>query len=93
MLALCHMISCLRLAVVLLASAWLFFFVTAIMIVLDYDILPIVFERMPLDILNNKYYLRGMSWQFANEDDLIYEVRIYHDDKLLRQTTAATNYH
>ena len=60
----------------LLVAAWFFFVVTVIMIVVGYNIIPIVFERLPLDIRDNIFYLRGLSWQFANDDDSIYEVGI-----------------
>ena len=59
---------------VLLGMAWSMVVVTIILIVVGYDILPIVFERIPLDILDNRFYRRGVAWQHRNEDDAIYEV-------------------
>ena len=62
-------------SVCLLVLAWSMVAVTAILAAVGYDILPIVFERIPLDIQTNKFYRRGLSWWQRNEDDAIYEVR------------------
>ena len=61
-------------AVVLLGLAWSMVAVTIIMMVVGYDILPIVFEQIPLDIVDNKFFRRGLAWQHRNEDAAIYEV-------------------
>ena len=63
-------------AVSLKGLAWSFVLLTGILIYSGYDIIPIVFERLPLDIRDNKFYLRGLSWQMRMEEDkIIYEVR------------------
>ena len=62
------------LLVSLLALAWSTVLITVILIVAGYNIIPIVFERIPLDIKTNEFYRRGLSWSERNEDDAIYEV-------------------
>ena len=66
------------LAVVLLALACSPVSLTSILTRIGYDIIPVVFERLPLDISDNEFYLRGLSWQMQMEDgNVIYEVYKY----------------
>ena len=65
---------CAVFAVALLALAWSLVLLTAILMYVGYDIIPVVFEDLPLDIRDNKFYLRGLSWQMRMENKIIYEV-------------------
>ena len=67
-------IMCAVFAVALLALAWSLVLLTAILMYVGYDIIPVVFEDLPLDIRDNKFYLRGLSWQMRMENKIIYEV-------------------
>ena len=58
----------------LMGLAWFMVLLTAVLLFVGYDIIPIVFERLPLDIQDNKFSLRGLSWQQRLEDDAVYEV-------------------
>ena len=49
---------------------------TGILQVLGAEPIPLVFERLPLDIRSNEFYKRGLAWQFRTEEnDEIYEVK------------------
>ena len=45
--------------------------VTAILIGTGYDIIPITFDRIPLDIRTNDDYLRHVAWTNRFEDGTI----------------------
>ena len=45
--------------------------VTAILVAADYDIIPISFEGLPLDIRDNDDYLRHTAWAERFEENTI----------------------
>ena len=72
----------------LLLGAHLFMmFLTGILQATGAEPIPIVFERLPLDIRSNKFYQRGLAWQFRTEEnDEIYEVRSNTPSPTLKNT-------
>ena len=62
--------------VCLLVAHALMVVLTAALVVAGVNVLPLVFDRLPLDILDNKHFLRGLAWDYRNEEnDVIFEVR------------------
>ena len=61
--------------VCLLVAHALMVVLTAALVVAGVNVLPLVFDRLPLDILDNKHFLRGLAWDYRNEEnDVIFEV-------------------
>lgn len=52
----------------------LMIFIMIILMQTGYDIFPIVFDRIPLDIQDNEDFLRGLAWEQRNENTDIIEV-------------------
>ena len=50
----------------------------AVLARLGYDVFPIVFDRIPLDITNNEDYLRGLAREERKEDATIINVSSAH---------------
>ena len=49
---------------------------TGVLVLAGVNVLPLVFDRLPLDIRDNTYYLRGLAWQHRNdENDEIFKVK------------------
>ena len=46
-------------------------FITVILVRTGYDILPITFDRVPLDIRDDSDYLRGLAWDHRMEDESV----------------------
>ena len=44
-----------------------FIVVTMILTAIGYDIIPIVFDRLPLDIRDNEDFLRGIAFDQRND--------------------------
>ena len=61
--------------VITLASAVMMLLITLIMLVVGYDIIPVVFEQLPLDIIDNEFHQRGLAWVHRDDAKEIYEVR------------------
>ena len=51
-----------------LAANILLLLITAILVRVGYDILPITFDRIPLDIQDDPDFLRGLAWEQRNTD-------------------------
>ena len=61
----------------LLGAHLLMFIVTVILIAAGVDVIPLEFDQLPLDIRNNKFYLRGLAWQFRDENnDVIFKASV-----------------
>ncbi|KAK2158902.1 hypothetical protein LSH36_162g08051 [Paralvinella palmiformis] len=52
-----------------LAGHIFFVLITVILMKTGYDILPITFDRLPLDIKDNVDYLRDMAWTHRDDED------------------------
>ena len=45
-----------------------FMVITGILMASGYDVMPLVFDRLPLDITDDPDYLRGMAWDHRDKD-------------------------
>ena len=51
-----------------------FFFFTVVLMAGGYDILPITFDRIPLDIRDDTYFLRGLAYDYIEDGKVIHAV-------------------
>ncbi len=47
----------------------MFVAITAILMVSGYDVLPVVFDQLPLDIRDDQDFLRGLAWDNRDDSD------------------------
>ena len=58
-------------------SCHLFFVLLVLILYLaGVDILPLVFERLPLDIPDNEEFLKGLAWNQRDSPGFIYDVSV-----------------
>ena len=61
---------------VFLGAHLLMFAITMSLYAAGFSVISIEFGQLPLDILDNKYYLRGLAWQHRDENDVIFQVSV-----------------
>ena len=52
-----------------LAGHMFFLGLTGILTMTGYDIIPLVFDRLPLDLKGDVDYLRGLPWDYRAQDE------------------------